>query len=266
MSLNPEQQYYENAQLWSAEHWRHRTADQQRVQIGWSWLAQDCQRLLDVGCGNGVFLHAAPPNVTAIGVDRSQAALQASGLPVIQASAAQLPFADNAFDAVACMEVLEHLPEAVFYRTLEELKRVTARYILITVPYCENLSHHQTSCPRCGCNFHPEYHLRSFRSRDLERLFQSWTGVSLIRQQAIVRERSQKRLGFLWNMVRLYLHHGGRHFPPSTICPQCGYRRPSTSTPRSPGRGSGMGRFWPAGLTYIWWMALYAKQEQPTRA
>jgi predicted SAM-dependent methyltransferase len=44
------------------------------------------------------------------------------------------PFSDQAFEAVACFEVLEHLPFQVLPAVLDELHRVSKRYVLVSVP------------------------------------------------------------------------------------------------------------------------------------
>ena len=53
------------------------------------------------------------------------------------ADALDLPFDDNAFDNVLCMEVLEHLEKIDFAKALHELRRVTRKRLMITVPYKE---------------------------------------------------------------------------------------------------------------------------------
>jgi SAM-dependent methyltransferase len=46
----------------------------------------------------------------------------------------QLPFADHAFDIAYCCQVLEHLPYADFVGALRELRRVTVRRLIISLP------------------------------------------------------------------------------------------------------------------------------------
>jgi dolichol-phosphate mannosyltransferase len=67
-------------------------------------------RILDIGCGSSRIVQSLPQSV---GLDmqiRKLRWLRAPGRQLVQASLMQLPFADAAFDAVICSEVIEHIP------------------------------------------------------------------------------------------------------------------------------------------------------------
>jgi len=107
-----------------------------------SSLLPDGMRILDVGCFNGAFLcriGASQKFDCMVGVDirKDQQALLLPGysLNYIRASGATLPFKDKSFDAVTCMEVLEHLEKDVFVTAISDLRRVADRLLVITVPY-----------------------------------------------------------------------------------------------------------------------------------
>jgi SAM-dependent methyltransferase len=51
----------------------------------------------------------------------------------VRGDACELPFGDQRFDLVVCLEVLEHLPEPE--RALRELRRVSRGGCLISVPH-----------------------------------------------------------------------------------------------------------------------------------
>lgn len=255
--------YYENPTLWQPS--RYEGLDGLRVQEALRWLPADVQHVLDVGCGNGILTDQLAEQYQAIGIDRSWSALQWVKSPHAQADVAQLPFKTQSFDGLVCMEVLEHLPLALFAKTLAEIVRVTRRYVLITVPYCEDRTAVRVGCPICSCQFHPNYHMRSFARPQVEQLLQQWPEVVLLRVEGIVPiPRLQYQFLFRWlRQIR------GRQlpFPQSAICPQCGYTNPLASVsaidsqhPKPVSGHRWWHKFWPQENSFVWWMALYEKR------
>ena len=55
--------------------------------------------------------------------------------PDVVGDVLKMPFENNSFDAVLCAEVLEHLPFEKFEETLAELKRVTKKYVVLSLPH-----------------------------------------------------------------------------------------------------------------------------------
>lgn len=55
--------------------------------------------------------------------------------PDIIAEVAQLPLKDKSFDLVLCAEVLEHMPFSDFSKALKEIRRVTKKWVVITLPH-----------------------------------------------------------------------------------------------------------------------------------
>jgi len=55
--------------------------------------------------------------------------------PDIVASVLKIPLKNSSFDVVLCAEVLEHLPFEDFERCLEELQRVTRKYLVLSLPH-----------------------------------------------------------------------------------------------------------------------------------
>ena len=97
--------------------------------------------ILDAGCGEGFALERLKEKKigkTLLGIDSSNRALKTGRLihPDIffkKGDIYQLDFADNNFDLVICLEVLEHLPYPK--KALDEILRVSKRYCLISVPH-----------------------------------------------------------------------------------------------------------------------------------
>lgn len=55
--------------------------------------------------------------------------------PDLVASVDSIPLSDNSFDVVCAFEVLEHLPFDRFNKSINELKRVSKKYIIISLPH-----------------------------------------------------------------------------------------------------------------------------------
>lgn len=214
-----EASYYENKEFWSGELFDE--ADRQRFDFVISNISPDAKSLLDVGCGNGLFLQrvrALRPDIAVLhGVDRSGAALERVCVPSTQASVDSIPLQDQGFDCVTCLEVVEHLPVAVYRRALAELARIGRHQLLLSVPYEQDLTVGRVECPACRTLFNPDYHLRSYSRGTLPSLFQNWGyemrdamafGVS--REYAMVRQ------------IDAFKRSRGNRFPVDVPCPVCG--------------------------------------------
>jgi len=99
------------------------------------------RRVLEVGCGEGIVLAALAarlPGTRFDGLELDETALEQArvrcpGAELVRGDACELPFGDQSFDLVVCLEVLEHLPEPV--RALRELRRVARGGCLLSVPH-----------------------------------------------------------------------------------------------------------------------------------
>lgn len=98
------------------------------------------KRILDVGCGEGftlIKLKHAKVGKRLEGIDNSDEALKIGKkiypqLDIKKGEVYKLPYKNNSFDLLTCTEVLEHLREPE--KALSELKRVTNKYMLLSVP------------------------------------------------------------------------------------------------------------------------------------
>lgn len=98
------------------------------------------RKLLDVGCGEGFIdeiILEKLPKIKLIGVDVSGSVLSKAKKRnpkgnYLKAALPNLPFSDNNFDLVICLEVLEHLP--YYAKALEELIRLSKKKLIISVP------------------------------------------------------------------------------------------------------------------------------------
>lgn len=97
--------------------------------------------ILDAGCGEGFTLEKFREKKigdSLAGIDFSEYAIQIGkkihpNLKLKQGSIYDIPYKENFFDLVISTEVLEHLESPK--KALEELKRVTRKYCVISVPH-----------------------------------------------------------------------------------------------------------------------------------
>ncbi len=144
--------------------------------------------VLDIGCGHGVLLERLrgskhPRRVCGCDLSSvmcSRAASRNPSAAVFQADAEDLPFADEAFDHVFMVEVLEHLPKPA--KALREVKRVLRPRgtFLIAVPNKDW--------------FHYAEHMRRRKSQDID---EHWYWYRAAEIQALLRTA-----GFIPRKVR----------------------------------------------------------------
>jgi SAM-dependent methyltransferase len=184
----------------------------------------DARRVLDVGCGDGRWLARLAGRCEVHGVEPSAGARSRASVPVSDGSATRLAFHNAAFDLVGCHQVLEHLPDADLPQACVELARVSARYLLISVPYREQLSMRRCRCLDCGATFNPDGHLRRFRSaRQIARRF---PGFRVIGTRTYGRSWTYRPKWLGEWIVRLTDRYA---VEPLARCPHCG--RPADSKP-----------------------------------
>jgi len=95
-------------------------------------------RILDAGCGEGFTIERLDSDFPIQGVDNDLSSLleareRNSNSDFYLGDIRDLPLASQAFPLILCLEVLEHLPDP--HPALEELRRVTSRHSLISVPH-----------------------------------------------------------------------------------------------------------------------------------
>ena len=122
----------------------------------------DRARVLDAGCGSGRMLEelVAYGEVSGVELDPDAAAAAAQrGICEVEVGRLEeLPFEDDSFDLVTCLDVLEHVPDD--RQALAEMRRVTkpGGWLLLTVPaYPALWSLHDVA----------NHHFRRYRRRSL---------------------------------------------------------------------------------------------------
>jgi len=107
------------------------------------------KRVLDIGCGEGVFLAISPNKI--IGIDKNPemvALCRKRGLQAIllDVEKEKLPFPDNYFDGAVMMRLLEHLcfPKEVFLEINRVLKLNSLFFVIVPTKDHENYWHDYT--------------------------------------------------------------------------------------------------------------------------
>ena len=109
------------------------------------WIEEPVDSLLDVGCNVGAWLDDCAhryPSARLAGVEINPSALLAARkrVPAAElhhAGAERLPFPDESFQYVTCVEVLEHLPPELRPAAFREMRRVLrpGGRLVLTVPH-----------------------------------------------------------------------------------------------------------------------------------
>ncbi len=87
------------------------------------------KRVLEIGPGSGFVARQLAPYYNLITMD-----IAIEQQPICVGSILNLPFRDNAFEAVLCCQVMEHLPFSNFPNCLLELRRIAAKRVILSLP------------------------------------------------------------------------------------------------------------------------------------
>jgi SAM-dependent methyltransferase len=187
----------------------------EKVRVFREMIPEEVETIVDVGCGDGAITNALGRQWAVTGVDSSRTALQYVTTKAVLADARELPFADASFDLAMSSQMLEHLDNATYDAATAELRRVARKYLLVSVPYREDLDMRMIRCPACGSREHVWGHVRQF------------TPESLIEDLADFEPMDIKIFGDMqdpgWPKPLIWAIHNilRRWYPPEGQNPQC---------------------------------------------
>ena len=229
-----EQKYYEYSGFWE-EGVLEDKENLQRIDSTIKLIPKDVRSLLDAGCGNGVFLNTVAqrnPFIDLHGFDRSLDALQHVKVPRTVGDITDIRIPDKTYDCVSCLEVIEHIPYPYYKKALAELARVAKKYLLISVPYNEDLLDDSNQCPACKSRFNANLHFRSYDVNTFTNSFREF-GFTCIEHKL---EGARKIYKFHKEYVKLFYPSQFKQWK-APICVVCGYEEKpaeTTTTAASP--------------------------------
>ena len=135
-------------------------------------LPDGISSLLEIGSRDGrVTRMLVKHSETVTALDLEAPRLSLERVTCVQGDVTRLQFADGSFDCVVCTEVLEHV--GALEQACSELARVTRKWLLVGVPYDQDLRIGRMTCSRCG-RTNPRYgHVNQFSEQRLRACFPS---------------------------------------------------------------------------------------------
>jgi SAM-dependent methyltransferase len=133
---------------------------------------------LDFGCGPGTLIHLLPQGISGVGVDIAAAQLTYANQnyagpqkEFVKIDSPHLPFPDQAFDSISCVEVVEHLELSLTHDILSEFVRVLkpgGKLIVTTPNYGSLWPLIEVMVNRLSTVSYEEQHITKFKRANLE--------------------------------------------------------------------------------------------------
>lgn len=152
-------------------------------------------RILDVGSWKNCLKPFLPPDAYYVGIDLDTV----HGAPscVVNLEKGGLPFRNDAFDCILCIDVLEHLDN--LHEVLDEICRVSKRYAILSLPNPLGDLYY-TLCQ--GHAYQPKYYTLTQQQHDRHKwFFSSRDAEAFIRQAAKKNGMDIRQMDFSHNNV-----------------------------------------------------------------
>jgi SAM-dependent methyltransferase len=194
--------------------------EQERVADLMRLVPRGLSSALDIGARDGFLSRLLAQRVERVtALDLEQPTFVHPGVQCVAGDATQLDFPGESFELTLCAEVLEHIP--AIERACSEIARVTGQYLIIGVPYRQDIRHGRLTCRHCGHINPPWGHVNSFDERKLARLFPTFD-VASTSFVGSSRERTN------WLAMKLMDYAGNPYgtYHQDEGCTACGRRMP----------------------------------------
>jgi SAM-dependent methyltransferase len=137
-----------------------------RLSFAMRQIQTDAKSILDIGTGQGQLINALAHSgrfERVVGIEINEHEhfrVFVEGFERQFMDAEEMTFADDEFDVVLCLEIIEHQPDGKMERVLEQARRVARSQLLVSVPFVEPLPlpayHHQRFTPSRVCQLFPD--------------------------------------------------------------------------------------------------------------
>ncbi len=134
--------------------------------------SEGIENALDIGARDGFFsmlLAERYSRVTALDLDKPD--IRHNKIECVQGNVIALDFNNESYDLVFCAEVLEHIPSTKLQTACSEISRISRQYLIIGVPYKQDIRMGRTTCYTCGQKNPPWGHVNVFDEKRLQELF-----------------------------------------------------------------------------------------------
>jgi len=214
-------EYYEQYN-WEKSRLKEKLKD--KVDLLKKLIPSDVNTIADIGCGDGAITNELKKHFCVFALDRSFNALKYVSTDKVQGSADSLPFKIDKVDLLFSSEMLEHLPDNIFNRTIAELNKTPKKYLLLTFPDDENIEKNFVKCSNCNYVFNKSYHLRTINLKVISELFPNFKILTHFNHGKKIREynrtlsKIKHKIVSSKSWIPNYWTPDGRR---ETMCPNC---------------------------------------------
>ncbi len=194
-------------------------SDAERVQKIVDMIPEDVATVLDVGVGGGYIYGELKrkKGLRCAGIDLSLELVKRLKEPAIcVGDARNIPFRDRQFDLVLVADLLEHIKDESFKKTVSEIKRVSGKYVLINSPYKDAIDWPVALCDRCDGEFNVYGHMQVIDTGLIRRAFPE-KEFELIVSEVFGRKRSTRPAPLVYVARKFGKVYSGE----GALCPNC---------------------------------------------
>lgn len=211
--MNTELKYYDQKEVW--KKYDNNVKEINRAKKVITLIPNDVKSMLDIGCGNGIITNMIEKPFV-VGLDFAKIPLTQVKTNAIQASFVALPIKSKKFDLILITEVLEHLDDETYIKAIKEIKRLKANYLLITVPFNENVELGLCKCSICGNLFNASHHYRKFNNSN------SWFNKEFLEYVLEKTEYASYKIPPNESIIKLGYKFGVYLYSDIAVCNKCG--------------------------------------------